>query len=237
MKVAIMAGGLGSRLKPMTLAIPKPLIPIGEKPILEILIRSLKKQGFDDIVLCVGYKSELIKAYFGDGRKYGVKISYFKERKRLGTAGPLRVVRDIFKIKEPILMMNGDILTDLDFRKVVEFHKRNKGELTIATKEKEMATKYGVIDIKADRVTGVREKPSFRFRISTGIYVVNPRVLDAVKPYSYFDMPELIQRMVDVKRNVLSYDVKDFWKAIDRMEDLEMANSEAEQKIIRNMLR
>jgi NDP-sugar pyrophosphorylase family protein len=227
-----MAGGIGSRLKPMTLAIPKPLIPVGDKPILETLLRWLSKQGFRDIILCVGYKSELIEAYFGDGSRFGVRISYFKEKKRLGTAGALRPVRDIFRINEPILMMNGDIITKLDFRKMVDFHFKNNSNITIGTKEKEMQTKYGVLDIKENRLVGVREKPSFKFNISAGIYIINPDMLNYIRPNSYFDMPALINTCLKNKRKVLCYDIKEYWKAIDRFEDFNEANSKGNSKLL-----
>ena len=232
MKVAIMAGGIGSRLKPMTLAIPKPLIPVGDKPILETLLRLLSKQGFKDIILCVGYKSELIESYFGNGSKFGIKISYFKEKKRLGTAGALRPVRDIFGINEPILMMNGDILTKVDFRKMVNFHLKNNSDLSIGIKEKEMQTKYGVLDIRENRLIGVREKPSFKFNISTGIYIINPDMLNYIKPNSYFDMPSLINTCLKNKNKVLCYNITEYWKAIDRLEDFNEANSDKNKKLL-----
>ncbi|MBU0628888.1 MAG: NTP transferase domain-containing protein [Nanoarchaeota archaeon] len=235
MKVAIMAGGIGSRLKPMTLVIPKPLIPIGGKPILEIIIKSLKKNGFDDIILCVGYKSDLIKTYFGSGSNLKVRLRYLKEKKRLGTAGPLRLVRDFFGIKEPILMLNGDILTNINYRKMCKFHKKNKGDITIGIKEKEIKTKYGVIQTDGNMIKGVKEKPSFKFKISAGINIINPEILRYIKPNRYFDMPELINRCIKEKRNVLCYNIKEYWQAIDRMEDYNQANKKV--SLSRNFLR
>lgn len=219
-----MAGGIGSRLTPMTFVVPKPLIPIGDKAILEIIIKTLKKYGFDDIILCVGYKSELIEAYFGSGSKFGVKLRYFKEKKRLGTAGPLRLIRDNFKIEEPILMLNGDILTSINYKKMCKFHTKNKADITIGIKAKEIKTKYGVFDTQKNKIIRIREKPSFKFKISTGINIVNPDILDYIKPNNYFDMPNLINKCIKEKKRVLGYDIKEYWKAIDRMEDIAYVN-------------
>ena len=230
MKIAIMAGGMGSRLKPMTSVIPKPLIPVGDKPILEIIIKTLRNQGFKEMILCVGYKSDLIKIYFGSGSKLNVRLDYLKEEKRLGTAGPLRLVRDKFAIKEPILMLNGDILTELNFRKMSQFHIKNKADLTIGVKMKQIRTKYGVLETSGDELLRIKEKPSFKFKISTGINIINPDILDYIKPNTYFDMPVLINKCIKEKRNVLCYNIKEYWKAIDRIEDLNQVNSKTNIK-------
>lgn len=218
MKVVILAGGLGKRLRPLTFAIPKPLIPIGEKPILEILISRLKKFGLVDIILAVGYKSELIKTYFGNGSKFGVNISYVEEPRSLGTAGPLKLV----DLNEDFLVMNGDILTDLDFSKLIEFHKTNNNDLTVGIREEEHKTRFGVLDLEGDDIKGIREKPIFNFNISAGIYIVNPKLLYLI-PNKKYDFPNLMLDSISKNYKVKGYKIEEDWIGVEHMDQFNEA--------------
>lgn len=224
-----MAGGLGTRLRPLTFSIPKPLLPVGEKPVLEIILSKLKKQGLKDIILSVGYKSELIKTYFRDGSKFGVNIRYFDEDKRLGTAGPLRMIRDKFKIHEPFIIMNGDIITKLDFKKMIKYHMRKKSDLTVGIKRHKSQTPFGVISLEGDNICGIKEKPILKFNISAGIYILNPKVIDYIPYKSYFDMPNLIGSCIKNNRKVLGYVIKEYWLGLEKLKSFNQANSQREK--------
>jgi len=193
MKAIILAGGLGTRLRPLTFAIPKPLIPVGERPILEILIENLKGHGITDIYLAVGYRAELIQLYFQDGQRFGVNIHYSQEEKRLGTAGPLRLIRDRFSIVEPVLVMNSDIMTKLDFENFYQSHLRETAVLTVGIREHEYIVPYGVVEMEERQICSIEERPKLSFNISCGIYVMNPHILDLVPDDQFFDMPDLIR--------------------------------------------
>lgn len=226
MKVVIMAGGLGTRLRPLTFSIPKPLLPVGEKPILEVILSKLKDQGFTDIILAVGYKSELIKSYFQDGKKFGVNIKYFEEKEKLGTAGPLRQIKDEFNISEPILVMNGDILTQLDFNKIIGFHKENNADFTVGTRQHVSKSPFGVIKIEGNRILDIKEKPEIKLNVSAGIYVMSPSLIDLIPKNSFYQIPELILDALKQGKNILSYDIKEYWLAIEYLKHFDEAQKE-----------
>src|SRR3972149_1165949 len=190
MKAIILAGGLGTRLRPLTFAVPKPLIPVGERPILEILVENLKGHGVVDIYLAVGSGAELIQVYFQDGRQFGVNIHYSREDKRLGTAGPLRLIRDRFELSEPVLVMNADIMTKLD------------------------------VQMDGGRIRAIEERPRLPFHINCGIYVVSPDVLDLVPKDEFVDMPDLIGAAVRSGHKVFGYPIREEWVAIESLGDL-----------------
>ena len=229
MKVVILAGGLGARLQPLTFSIPKPLLPVGEKPILEIILSKLKSQGLTDIVIAVGYKSELIKTYFGNGEKFGVNIEYMDEDKPLGTAGPLALLREKHDIKEPILLMNGDILTKLDFNKLIEFHREKSADITVAIKKHEQKSPFGVIELDGDEIKKIREKPIIMFDISTGIYVLSPSVLETVPKDTFYRMPDLIKEAMERGKKVLGYRFDEYWIGVEHMDNYEEAMKEMEK--------
>lgn len=219
-----MAGGLGTRLRPLTFSIPKPLLPVGEKPILEIILSKLKQQGFKDVILSVGYKSELIKTYFQDGLKFGVKIDYFDEEKRLGTAGSLRLIKDKFHINEPFIVMNGDIITKLDFKKMIKYHTDKKSDLTVGIKNHKSQTPFGVIQLEDDAIKDIKEKPVLEFNISAGIYVINPDIVDSIPYNELFDMPMLIKSGIEQRKNVLGYSIKEYWLGLERLKSFDQAS-------------
>ncbi len=220
MKAIVLAGGLGTRLSPLTFAIPKPMIPVGERPILEILIENLKAHGVVDIYLAVGYRAELIQLYFQDGQRFGINIHYSQEEKRLGTAGPLRLIRDRFRLSEPVLVMNSDIITKLNFEDFYQSHLREASALTVGIREHEYIVPYGVVQIEEKRVRSVEERPRLSFHISCGIYAVNPDILDLVPKDQFFDMPDLIRVAVRSGYKTSVYQIREKWAAIESLGDL-----------------
>jgi len=229
MKVVILAGGLGTRLRPLTFSIPKPLLPVGEKPILEIILSKLKAQGLTDIIIAVGYKSELIRTYFGNGEKFGVDIKYLEEDMPLGTAGPLAQLKEKFEIKEPILLMNGDILTKLDFNRLIGFHNSNNADITVGIKKHEQRTPFGIIDLDGNAIKKIKEKPILAFNISAGVYVLSPSVLDTIPKGQFYSMPDLIKDAMTKGKNVLGYKIDEYWMAIEHMSDYEDVMAEIEK--------
>jgi len=221
MRAIIMCGGLGTRLRPYTFTIPKPLFPIGDKPILELIINNLKKFGFNDIILVVGYQSEIIKSYFNNGAKLGVNISYFEEKEPLGTAGALSSIKERFNINETVLVINGDILTNIDFSQLIKFHKENNSDLTVAVRKHNVQLKYGIIEIDNNKINSIKEKPSFDYIISAGIYLLEPNCLDLIPLNQHFDFPILIQESVRTNKKVMSYLFDDDWVSLEHVNDLE----------------
>jgi NDP-sugar pyrophosphorylase family protein len=230
MKAVIMAGGLGTRLNPLTHIIPKPLLPVGEKSILEITIQKLKNQGFREVFLAVSYKSDLFESYFGDGSKFGLRIGYAKEEARLGTAGPLQLLVD--RLDEPFLVMNGDILTDMDFGALREFHTGNGADLTIVTKIIRLPLHYGVIEKETDRIVRIQEKPTVESEINAGIYFMSPAVLDMIPSGVRFDMTELIGRLIEKDNKVLAYPLHGYWLDIGQMSDYRQAQKDFDNGLI-----
>jgi NDP-sugar pyrophosphorylase family protein len=225
MRTVILAGGKGVRMRPLTYTIPKPLLPIGEKPIIEEIIERLRAQGFADLIIAVGYRAELIETFARDGAQLGVRIEYVRETQPLGTAGPLALVRDGCELPagEPLLVINGDILTDIDLRELIEAHRRSKCELTVATREFQLRHPYGVIQLDGDRITGIVEKPQVTDVISAGIYVVEPSALALVPQGRFFDMPDLVNALLAQGRAVGAYRFDDDWLAIDSIDQLDDA--------------
>jgi NDP-sugar pyrophosphorylase family protein len=223
MKTVILAGGRGVRLRPLTYTIPKPLLPIGEKPILEEIIERLKAQGLDDFIIAVGYRAELIETYFRDGAQLGVRINYVRETQPLGTAGPLSLAREKLAANEPLLLMNGDMLTDLDMRALLEQHRESGNEVTVVTREYALQHPYGVIQVEDGRITGIVEKPTVTDTVSAGIYAIEPLALDVIPEGQFFDMPDLINRLVATGRTVGVFPFAGEWLAIDRIDQLEDA--------------
>ena len=225
MKAVILAGGQGVRLRPLTYAVPKPLLPVGDKPILEEIILRLKASGFREFIIAVGYRAELIESHFRDGAQLGVHIGYVRESHPLGTAGPLSLVREEFELApdEALLAMNGDILTDLDMARLMEFHRGSGHEVTVAVRQFQLQHPYGVIQTDGDRIVRVIEKPVETETVNAGIYVMQPSALDLVPHNTYFDIPELLNQLVARGRVAGAYRFDDDWLAIDRIDQLEDA--------------
>jgi NDP-sugar pyrophosphorylase family protein len=220
----VLAGGEGRRLRPLTYAIPKPLLPIADKPILEILLRQFKKYGFTRVFLAVGYKHELIERHFQEGLAFGVHIDYSIEKERLGTAAPLRLMAK--ELDRPFLVVNGDILLKADFSKMLTYHTTMGADLTVATKKHSIKLQYGMVDVENGRISKIREKPTIESIVGAGAYIMNPGLLELIPTKSSFDMPDLIQAAIEAHKKVLSYDIGDFWLHLGRLDDYEKACEE-----------
>ncbi len=227
MQAIILAGGRGSRLDPYTRILPKPLFPIGDKPIAEILVHQLKRAGFNEIIMCLGYLADFIKLYFQDGSYFGLTIRYSIETEPLGTAGPLRRVEDL---EDNFLVINGDELTTLDFRVLYEHHLAMQADMTVAVQMKSISSSFGVLESKDGQITTYTEKPTINYWASMGIYVINKRVLSLIPDNERYDMPELVQQLLSRQVRVVSYESEDLWFDIGTMADLEKAKEMYEQR-------
>ncbi len=228
MKAIILAGGKGRRLAPYTTVFPKPLMPVGDMPILEVILHQLKSSGCDEVTLAVGHLAELLRAYFNNGSKLGIRINYSVESKPLGTAGPLALVKGL---DEPFLVMNGDILTDLRYADLYSFHMKQQAVATIATYQRTVNIDFGVIETNGSNLLAdYIEKPSFKYRVSMGIYVFSPQVLQFIKPDTYFDFPDLVRVLIKNGEKVASYPFDGYWLDIGRNDDYERAINEFDQK-------
>ena len=232
MKAIILAGGKGTRLAPYTTVFPKPMLPVGDRPILEIIIAQLAYYGFMDVVLSVGYCAQLIQAYFQNGHTLpdGVTLSYVREDEPLGTAGSVALVPNL---TESFLVMNGDVLTTLDYAKLFAFHREKGGLLTVGVHKKKMRVDLGVVDVTEDQqITHYAEKPTYTFLDGMGIYVYEPEVTRYIEPGAYLDLPSLVSRLIDNKEKVYAYfhDKPHYWIDIGQHEDYEKANKDFVEK-------
>jgi len=224
MKAVILAGGLGTRLKPFTEVIPKPLLPIGEKAVLEIQIEHLKKFGFNKIFLATNYKSDYIKNFFGDGSRYGVELIVSREEKSLGTAGPLTLLKS--ELTEPFVVMNGDVLSNIDFEKFYNFANEKDTLLSISIKKIIMPYAFGNIFFKDDFVTEIEEKPDIITYALAGIYIMKPGIFSLIPDNTYFGMDTLIKNMLSAKLPISKYELIEYWLDIGRIDDYEIAQKD-----------
>ncbi|KPL84660.1 nucleoside-diphosphate-sugar pyrophosphorylase [Thermanaerothrix daxensis] len=224
MKAVILAGGKGTRLAPYTKILPKPLMPVGEMPILEVIVRQLRCAGIDEIILTVGHLAELLRAFFGDGSHFGLKIRYSYEDQPLGTAGPLALVEGL---DETFLVMNGDVLTDLNVRELVQYHKEMGASATIAMHQRKVKVDLGVILCDGgSRVVGYIEKPTYDYQVSMGIYVFEPRVLNFIPRGKYLDFPNLVHKLLGEGEKVVGYLFNGYWQDLGRPDDYEQATED-----------
>jgi len=223
-KVILMVGGLGARLRPLTNDMPKPLLEVGNKPILETIIANFAKYGFKNIVLSVNYKSKMIQDYFGDGSRLGVSIEYIIEDKRLGTAGALSLMRG--QLTEPFFVMNGDLLTNVNFEHMLEYHLTNQAVATMGVREYDFQVPYGVVNIEDHLITNVEEKPTHRFLVSGGMYILEANVLSYIPDNIFYDMPALFEELIENKQKAISFPIREYWLDIGKMSDFEQANND-----------
>lgn len=209
MIAVILAGGLGLRLRPFTSIIPKPLLPVGESSVLEIQILSLKRHGFRKVFVATNYLSDVVMAYLGDGSRLGIEVEFSRERKPLGTCGPVSLLRD--RLTEPFVLMNGDILTTLDFRSAYNFALGLSADLTIVTTEVVTPFAFGKVLALGDYVSEIQEKPDIRFEILSGIYVLKPPVLDRIPDDEYYNIDSLIRSLIASGKPVGRYRMTDYW--------------------------
>ena len=223
--VFLMAGGFGKRLKPLTDNIPKPLLKVGTKPILENILDQFIAAGFHNFYISTHYKSKMIRNHFGDGSDWGVSITYLYEDTPLGTAGGLGLLPKNL-IDLPILVMNGDLLTKIDFKELLDFHIKESGDATMCTREYDFQVPYGVIETNGQYACSIVEKPIHKFFVNAGVYVVNPSMLDAIDGVSYLDMPDLLQNKIDSLGQVNIFPVHEYWLDIGQMEQFDQAQTD-----------
>jgi len=227
MKAVILAGGKGTRLAPYTKILPKPLVPIGDMPILEILLRQMKQAGVDQVILTVGHLAELIRAFFQEGQRFGLQIDYSFENEPLGTAGPLSLIAE--RIDDTFLVTNGDVLTTLDLRELVAAHRRSGAIATIASHSRKVKIDLGVLQFNgSDELIGYIEKPTYDYCVSMGIYVFEPGVLEYIPYGQYLDFPDLVLKLIKAKERVIGYRFDGYWQDLGRLEDYEQAVQEFE---------
>jgi dTDP-glucose pyrophosphorylase len=221
--VVIMAGGLGTRLRPLTNDRPKPLVEVEGIPILGTLVERLSVQGFTNIYLSVNYKAEMIKERFGDGSEWGVQIDYLCEDKPLGTAGPLSLLPDV--PTEPLLVVNGDLLTTVDFAHFVDYHQDHSVGATIGVRRQHTQIPYGVVEIENHKVMSIEEKPTQTYFVNAGIYVLEKDILSFIPNNKRIDMTDVLQKVIDNKIEVTAYPIQEYWQDVGKREDLEQAKA------------
>lgn len=222
--VVLMAGGLGVRLRPLTETVPKPMLPIGGKPILETIVRNLSGQGFRRFFVSVNYRREVIQSYFGDGSDFDVEIDYLVEADPLGTAGALSLLPR--RPDKPFIVMNGDLLTTVPFQNLMRFHEEHRADATVCIRQYVAEVPFGVVKFEGEKMIGIEEKPKHHHMVSAGIYVLGPTALDYIKPGARCDMPEVLELLVAAGKTVCVFPAQESWLDIGRMDDLERAKEE-----------
>lgn len=228
MEAVILAGGKGTRLRPFTITLPKPLMPVGERPILEVVIGQLKSKGVTKITIAVNHMADIIMAFFGSGDKYGLRIEYSIEDKALSTVAPVKLIKDL---PEYFIVMNGDILTDIDYADLYKNHIKSGALFTIATYQREVKIDFGVLDITSNElgITGFREKPLFKFDVSMGIYVFSRSLLDRVPFNSPYGIDNLVLDMLRTGTHINAYPFNGYWLDIGRPDDYDQANRDIDK--------
>jgi len=223
--VVLMVGGLGTRLRPLTESTPKPMLHVGGKPILQTIVERFVSYGFVNLTLCLNYKSEIIRNYFDDGSKFGANIDYILEEKRMGTAGALSLMKR--SLDAPFFVMNGDLLTSVNFESLLDFHVDNNALGTMCVREYDFQVPYGVVEVDGASIKSIHEKPVHKFFVSAGIYMLSPEVLGMIPCDEFFDMPTLFEKIVEEHEvRAISFPLREYWIDIGRIEEYEKANSE-----------
>jgi len=222
-KVVIMAGGRGMRLRPLTKNIPKPMLKVGNKPILQTIVEKFKESGYENFVICVNYKSKIIRNYFGDGKNFGVKIKYIQEKTRMGTAGALSLFQK--KPNKPFFVINGDLLTNLDFDKMLDYHIHHDSKATMCVAEYNIELPYGEVKLDDENLISIEEKPAHKVFVNAGVYILNPKCIDLI-PKKFYDMPTLFKKIIKRKIKTISFPLGEYWLDIGRSNDLKKANDE-----------
>jgi dTDP-glucose pyrophosphorylase len=220
--VFLMAGGLGKRLSPLTDHTPKPLLKVGSKPILETILEQFSGYGFHNFYISVHYKADMLKEYFGDGKKWGINIHYLHEKEPLGTAGSIGLLPDSIP-NLPVIVMNGDLLTKVNFERLYEFHEENGGSATMCVREYDFEVPYGIIESEGSKVKRIVEKPVHSFFVNAGIYIISPNLARSISGIKHLDMPSLLNSKLDNGEQVNVYPVHEYWVDIGRMEEYQLA--------------
>lgn len=222
--VVLMAGGLGSRLRPLTDECPKPMLKVGNKPLLETILENFIAYGFHKFYISVNYMADVVKSYFGDGSRWGVDICYLHEDQRLGTAGALSMLPK--KPAESLLVMNGDLLTKVNFKQLLDFHSGHQAQATMCVREYDFQVPYGVVKIDGHRIISIDEKPIQRFFVNAGIYVLEPDALNLISSNTYFDMPTLFEQLIGSKKETAVFPIREYWLDVGQLADYDRANGE-----------
>lgn len=228
MRAVILAGGKGTRLAPYTTVLPKPLMPIGDMPILEVVLRQLKGAGVSHVTMAVGYLAELLEAFFRDGSRLDLELDYSIEDSPLGTVGPLTQIE---RLDDTFLMMNGDVLTTMDYADLVRTHRESGAIATVATHRRDVRIDFGVLETgENNELVEYIEKPTMHYRVSMGVYVFEPRILDYLEPKKYRDFPDLVKQLIDSGERVNSYPFSGYWLDIGRHDDYARAIEEFDSR-------
>jgi dTDP-glucose pyrophosphorylase/predicted transcriptional regulator len=226
-QVILMVGGLGIRLRPLTENTPKPMLKVGNKPILQTIVEKFAEYGYTNIVMCVNYKSHIIQDYFKDGSEFGVNIEYVLEEQRMGTAGALSLLRE--KPTEPFFVMNGDLLTNVNFEHLHDYHMSNNCMGTMCVREYDFQVPYGVVDVEDGKIRSITEKPTHKFFVSAGIYMLSPDALEFIPENQFYDMPTLFEKLISENKNAISFPLREYWLDIGRIEEYKKANEEYDE--------
>jgi len=228
LQAIIMAGGLGQRLMPLTSEMPKPMLSIGDVPLLEHIIKQLKKSGINKIYISTHYKSEIIKDYFNNGSSFGVEIEYLQEEKPMGTAGVLGLLP---VPSTPLLIMNGDILTQVDFRSMLKYHQEANAQITLSVRMYDFQVPYGVVTCEGSSVRKLLEKPKYSLLINAGIYIINPTVYKYIPRGESFNMTDLIQWLLDANEKIINFPIVEYWLDIGKHSDYKQAQNDYREGI------
>ena len=223
LSVVVMAGGYGMRLRPLTEDLPKPMLPVGDRPLMELVIEQLRQTGIRRVSVTTHYLANKIEEHFGDGHDFGVEINYVTEERPLGTAGALGLMD---APEEPLLVINGDILTRVDFRAMLNYHREHNADLTVGVRQYDLQVPYGVVECQGPRVQRLREKPRHSFLVNAGIYLLEPSVHRYIPNGERFDMTDLIQRLLEEKHTVVSFPIVEYWLDIGQRADYEQAQED-----------
>ena len=229
--VVLMAGGHGRRLRPLTESVPKPLLTVGDRPILETIIENFVAQAFRHFYICVNYRAPQIMDYFGDGTSWGAKIEYLQEKVELGTAGALSMIKPENDL--PLIVMNGDLLTKVNFLHLLQYHDEHNVDATMCVREYGIQVPYGVVQIVEDRIKGIDEKPDHKFFVNAGIYVINPGLIQLIPKEVRFDMPTLFERIISSGRSVNAFPLHEYWRDVGQFDELRLANDEFSNEFVR----
>ena len=222
--VVLMAGGLGERLRPLTNDTPKPLLNVGNKPLLHSILEGFIKQGFVNLFISVNYHADIIKNYFGDGQRWDVNIIYLEEKNRLGTAGALALLPE--KTTHPVIVMNGDLVTRVNFQSLLEYHEDQKASATMCVREYDFQVPFGVVSIENNRIASIDEKPIHRFFVNAGIYVLNPDLIERIPNSHRSDMTQVFEKAIAANLETAVFPIHEYWLDIGRIDDLEQAKSD-----------
>ncbi|MCW8896094.1 nucleotidyltransferase family protein [Sulfurimonas sp.] len=226
-KVILMVGGLGTRLGSLTENTPKPMLKVGDRPILQTIVEKFAEYGYVNIVMCVNYKFQIIKDFFGNGSEFGVNIEYVLEEERMGTAGALSLLKTV--PTEPFFVMNGDLLTNVNFEHLHKYHNSNNSVSTMCVREYDFQVPYGVVNLDGNQIVSIDEKPVHKFFVSAGIYMLSPEVLKYIPENKFYDMPTLFEKLISEKQNTVSFPLREYWLDIGRIEEYKKANDEYDE--------